>query len=234
MQLILQHLGFPADLINGLTGGQEPTPPETTVLGKLPAIKEKLINTLDSDDFSEPMVQEPPKDQDFQIIPKLHSHNKHPKIQWFQNDIMIKLVVQATDCEDYSFEVDTRNLCLIVKFADHFEVANIKFFGAIDPSKTSHELRGLNIVIRFLKLLKIDLQWPRLTEQKSKNQFITYNLGAIDIKEEIAEEPKTVIIKRESSESEDVDSEESDNDEDVFNPIADQFVDRDKLGDIKI
>lgn len=53
----------------------------------------------------------------------------------------------------------------------------INFFGCIDPEYTSHELRGLNIIVRLCK--SVPLPWPRLTKDTEKKRWLTYNYNFI-------------------------------------------------------
>lgn len=53
----------------------------------------------------------------------------------------------------------------------------LNLFGCIDVEFTSHEIRGLNIVVRLLKTF-YDLAWPRLLENSEKPRWLSYNLEA--------------------------------------------------------
>lgn len=59
--------------------------------------------SLDSDDDSD----------DETLPPALVSSNKHPKINWQQTDVMIRLTVHAVDCLDYTFEVNYETMAIV-------------------------------------------------------------------------------------------------------------------------
>ncbi len=60
---------------------------------------------------------------------------------------------------------------------EQFE-ALLNLFGCVDGEYTSHEIRGLNIVIRLVKTLN-GLTWPRLIRANEKTHFIQYNFEAV-------------------------------------------------------
>lgn len=54
----------------------------------------------------------------------------------------------------------------------------LHFFGAIDPEHTSHEIRGLNVVVRLVKTVP-DWPWPYLTSEHKKFNWLSYDYNAI-------------------------------------------------------
>lgn len=72
--------------------------------------------------------------------------------------------------------------------------------------------------------------WPRLTEKVVRNNFIKYNWAAINIAEEREIfEGSNAQSKETSDDSDDAASHISD--EDVNNPLSDDFIDKGKLSD---
>lgn len=61
-----------------------------------------------------------------------------------------------------------------IKDKERFEDI-LNLFGCVDVKFTSHEVRGLNIIIRLKKTLAT-LNWPRLVQSQDKNQFIKYKM----------------------------------------------------------
>lgn len=57
-----------------------------------------------------------------------------------------------------------------LKNSDRFENI-LNLFGCVDIKFTSHEIRGLNLVVRLKKTLA-GVRWPRLVQSTDKNQFI--------------------------------------------------------------
>ena len=100
--------------------------------------------------------------------------HKHPKIEWRQNDVMIYLLIAAVDCEDYSLVIDDSSLEVTIKYKSNLiEKAAMDFFSLIDSKLCSHEVRGLNIVLRLPKKFAKQ-EWPQLTESKEISKFLNY------------------------------------------------------------
>lgn len=55
----------------------------------------------------------------------------------------------------------------------------LNLFGCVDAKFTSHEVRGLNIIVRMNKTLA-GIHWPRLVQSPDKNQFIKYKMDQLD------------------------------------------------------
>lgn len=56
-------------------------------------------------------------------------------------------------------------------------VAVINFFGYVDFEKTSHQIRGLNVVVRLRK--ECPIMWPRLLLSAEKCNWLTNNVDAV-------------------------------------------------------
>lgn len=55
----------------------------------------------------------------------------------------------------------------------------LNLFGCVEVAYTSHEARGLNIIIRLLKALP-GLCWPQLVQSPDNNHFIKYEIDAME------------------------------------------------------
>lgn len=54
----------------------------------------------------------------------------------------------------------------------------LHFFGSIDAEHTSHEIRGLNVIVRLAKT-SVDWAWPQLTAENVKMHWLSYDYNAI-------------------------------------------------------
>lgn len=55
----------------------------------------------------------------------------------------------------------------------------LQFFGSIDAEYTSHDIRGLNVVVRLMKTV-VGWTWPQLTAEHVKCHWLSYNYNAIN------------------------------------------------------
>lgn len=107
--------------------------------------------------------------------------HKQPHIEWRQNSAIIYLLVTAIDCEDYGLRVNDASLEITIKYKENrTEKAIINFFNLIDSKLCSHEIRGLNIIVRLPKKA-LDCEWPRLTETRERSQFIKFSAEKISM-----------------------------------------------------
>lgn len=120
--------------------------------------------------------------------------HKHPHIEWRQNETMIYLLITAIDCEDYALRLDDISLEVTIKYKENFiEKAVIQFYSRIDLKLCSHEIRGLNLIVRMPKKV-LDCQWPRLTETRERSQFIKFS--AEKISTEIEEKQLETLLPK--------------------------------------
>lgn len=121
---------------------------------------------------------------------------KHSRIEWRQNEVMIYMLISATDCLDYGLTVNDSSMQITIKFSENrCEKTLIEFYTLIDPCLTSHELRGLNIVVRLAKKV-FQHDWPRLTVGKERSVFIKYSTEQISWKQEeqqVMTQSRTVV-----------------------------------------
>lgn len=62
---------------------------------------------------------------------------------------------------------------------DETNLLVLHFFGSIDPEYTSHEIRGLNVIVRLVKIVP-DWLWPHLTSEHKKFNWLSYDYSAIN------------------------------------------------------
>lgn len=112
---------------------------------------------------------------------KLNFIQKHPKIEWRQNDNLVYLLISAIDIENYGLEVTDTSMTVGIKYIDGgYERTSLPFYSSVDVEQVSHELRGLNIIVRLLKK-NLANEWPRLTASSERCWFIKYSTAKIPI-----------------------------------------------------
>jgi hypothetical protein len=97
---------------------------------------------------------------------------KHPTIEWRQNQLLVKLSIAATDCQDYALVISNSSLEVTIKFQDRIEKAVINFYSPIEAKLCSHELRGLSIVVRLPK--KFPDEWKQLADTRENIKFLKF------------------------------------------------------------
>lgn len=106
--------------------------------------------------------------------------SKHPKIEWHQNETIIYLRISAVDCKEYSLAISDSTLNVIIKYDGEVQEKTVlELYSRVNPKLVSHELRGLNIVVRLVKIPCVE--WPRLTETDDRSKFIKYNTENISV-----------------------------------------------------
>ncbi|CRL05500.1 CLUMA_CG017960, isoform A [Clunio marinus] len=111
---------------------------------------------------------------------RLYYIEKHPKIEYRQNKMMLQLIVTAVDSKDYSLEVTDSSFTIGIVYEGYKEFTSFRFYGIVKTEFTSHEKVGQTIAIRLLKA--IVGSWPRLTYHNEPNRFIRYNAEEITFK----------------------------------------------------
>uniref|UniRef100_A0A182QK13 RNA helicase n=1 Tax=Anopheles farauti TaxID=69004 RepID=A0A182QK13_9DIPT len=103
------------------------------------------------------------------ILPRLQSDYRFPQTVWQQDSFFVVLRVHAPDVTRYDLRVTVQSLLLqFVKEDDGQRcLLPLNLFGPIEPRHTVHEIRGLWIVVRLLKLVP-SLRWPTLQTHSSK------------------------------------------------------------------
>ncbi|KAG4068946.1 hypothetical protein HA402_005094 [Bradysia odoriphaga] len=146
---------------------------------------------------------------------RLESTAEMPYITWKQTESIVQLAISAPEVKDYSLKVGSRfvHFCFVSNGKRYENIVNL--FGCVDAKYTSHEVRGLNIVIRLMKTLAAE-QWLRLEKWPGRNQFIKCVDECYDSNEgSDTEDRKFFPLTSDLSSSDDDDDE----DEDVLNAI---------------
>lgn len=166
------------------------------------AVLAKLIEQMTfGDDSDEDVVNEPEMqktkaaDRSPQVeVPPVEASKlsfifKQPKIEWSQNDVMIRLQVSAIDCTDYALKISDSSIEVAIEYRDRMEKTIIVFYGSVNAKVSSHELCGLNIIVRLPKLIFYN-EWPRLTANIERSQFIRYNSADIcEVEKQVVRKP---------------------------------------------
>ena len=114
----------------------------------------------------------------------LHYICKHPKIEWRQSDVNVDLWISATDCNDYGLKITETSIEVTIKYPeDRQEKALVDLYRPVVPKICSHELRGLNIIVRLAKR-HINEEWPRLTESNEHSTNIKFRSDSFKVEEE--------------------------------------------------
>lgn len=114
-------------------------------------------------------------------VPFLKALHKRPQTTWYQNDCMIFLSVHAPDINNYFLEVTSKTLLFVATIQSEKFVLILNFLASVDCASVSHEIKGLNVVVRLKKTYFI--KWPRLLQQSTKYSWLKYNFNAFDTKE---------------------------------------------------
>lgn len=104
--------------------------------------------------------------------------HKQPKIEWSQNEVMIRLQISAVDYQDYGIKICESSIDIVIKYQDRLEKTSIELYGSVIAKLSFHELCGLSIIVRLPKFHP-HMDWPRLTANQERSQFISFNSGEI-------------------------------------------------------
>lgn len=110
--------------------------------------------------------------------PLLKPLYKRPLTTWYENDCMIFLSINAPDINDYLLEVTSKTILFVAEIQYEKCVLILNLLGSIDPKTVSHEIKGLNVVIRLKKI--VFQKWPRLLKDSTKYSWLKYNFNAFD------------------------------------------------------
>ncbi|XP_067639600.1 putative ATP-dependent RNA helicase TDRD12 isoform X2 [Eurosta solidaginis] len=113
--------------------------------------------------------------------PQLQAKHKRPQVCWYDTDCFIYLVISAPDISEYYLEVTEDTLIFYAEINEQSNALVLNFAGLIEPTLVSHEIRGLNVVVRLVK--GVFMKWPRLLKQTTRYPWLTFNLNAIDLSE---------------------------------------------------
>ncbi|XP_058456737.1 uncharacterized protein LOC131434110 [Malaya genurostris] len=99
--------------------------------------------------------------------PRLKCDYRSPKTIWRQDDYLVVIRIAAPENVVYDLAVDSDSLEVCYVHEDEKFLLSIVFFGAVIPELTIHEVRGLSIVVRVVKLVPT-LQWPSVMRHGDK------------------------------------------------------------------
>ncbi|KAI8126831.1 putative ATP-dependent RNA helicase BoYb [Lucilia cuprina] len=159
--------------------------------------------------------------------PPLTALHKRPLTTWYENDCMIFISIYAPDIKDYLLEVSAKNILFVAEIQTEKSVLNLNLLGSIEPQSVSHEIKGLNVVIRLKKI--VYEKWPRLLKETTKYSWLKYNFNAFDSIEMEYIMPQqrlhTILDNELNFEAQQIDNYNSDEDSErelyqTYNPIA--------------
>ncbi|KAL9914792.1 putative ATP-dependent RNA helicase TDRD12 [Glossina fuscipes] len=144
----------------------------------------KLINGIDK--LSEENEQEKkekltPSLQDKHRLPPLKVLHKRPRTTWHQNGYLIFLSIHVPDIKDYYLKVGKDQLHFAAEIHGEENILILNLLGAVAPKLVSHELLGLNVIVRLVKCVYIT--WPRLLKDPGKFGWLSYDYNFIDVRE---------------------------------------------------
>lgn len=149
--------------------------------------EEIIQNKVEDEIVPEEIIAQPKETTDGSVMSSLNYINKHPKLEWRQNDTVVYLIVSAIDCVTYGLKIDVSSVTIAIKYVDKFEKTTIQLYAFIDPMISSHERCGLNVIIRLVKM-NLYNKWPRLTDselpQDHHKQFIKPSVEKITAEKE--------------------------------------------------
>ncbi|XP_075157458.1 uncharacterized protein LOC142230710 [Haematobia irritans] len=114
-------------------------------------------------------------------MPALKALYKRPMTTWYETDCVIFISIHAPDITNYDLEVSQNTVYFSTKIQDDEYVLFLNLLGSVDPKYTSHEIKGLNVIVRLLK--RVFMPWPRLLEETTKYSWLKYNFNTFDSKE---------------------------------------------------
>ncbi|XP_073832020.1 uncharacterized protein [Musca autumnalis] len=109
--------------------------------------------------------------------PMLKALYKRPMTTWYETDCLIFISIYAPDILDYNLEVTQNTVFFNTTIQDEEYVVFLNLLGSIDPEKVSHEIKGLNVLIRLVK--NVYVTWPRLLQESTKYSWLKFNYNAI-------------------------------------------------------
>ncbi|XP_055532468.1 putative ATP-dependent RNA helicase SoYb [Wyeomyia smithii] len=99
------------------------------------------------------------KSESTPVYPRLKCDFRSPKTIWRQDESLIVIRISSPENVVYDLAVDTDSLQVCYFLEDEKYLLSIVFFAAVQPELTVHEVRGLSIVVRLVKLIP-SMHWP--------------------------------------------------------------------------
>lgn len=216
---IMDMMGFPGAKVVVKENGNIKYPLQKQKTKGISIDKPKEMKKVVVNEAKESSVESIETQQHFSKLPALSCSLKHPKIEWRQTNVLIYLKISAVDCKDYSLKINPESMSIILKYEETLESAIVYFFGCIDASLSSHELRGLNITVRLAKKIT-GKPWPRLSQHPEKNHAIKYCTEEINLFTEeklvYGTTTSTSMYRPPDSDYEDYSNDSSHDDDDEF------------------
>lgn len=117
-------------------------------------------------------------------IPVLKVLNRPLKTTWYETDWMLIFSIHAPDAQDYEIRVRHQILVFEAKMRDEYYAFVLHFLGNVCPDRTSHEVRGTNVIVRLVK--QSFGIWPRLLNDNNTNySWLMYDFNVMDFDERI-------------------------------------------------
>uniref|UniRef100_A0A1Q3EW10 RNA helicase n=1 Tax=Culex tarsalis TaxID=7177 RepID=A0A1Q3EW10_CULTA len=136
--------------------------PQAIVSSKLALLKQRRLRKKKSS--SNPMN-----------YPRLKCDFRSPKTIWRQDDALVVIRVSAPEYVKYDLTIDTDSVKLCYVHEGEKYLLSLVLFAAIRPEHAIHEVRGLSIMIRLVKLVQT-MQWPSLMRQGDKVPWLQQSL----------------------------------------------------------
>ncbi|KAM7346644.1 uncharacterized protein ACRADG_006487 isoform 2-T2 [Cochliomyia hominivorax] len=174
------------------------------------------------------------KDVTQSLPPPLKALHKRPQTTWYESDCMIFLSIYAPDIKNYLLEVTSKTILFVAEVQLETTVLKLNLLGSIDPQSVSHEIKGLNVVVRLKKI--VFEKWPRLLKEPTKYSWLKYNFNTFDANEMEYIMPQqrlhTILDTELNFEEQQIDNYNSDEDSErelyqTYNPINDNDDDYD-------
>ncbi|XP_061388957.1 uncharacterized protein LOC133324087 [Musca vetustissima] len=179
--------------------------------------KSSSISISSSNDDGSYIVTPPP------ILKALY---KRPMTTWYETDCLIIISIYAPDITEYNLEITQKSVFFNTIIQDEEYVVFLNLLGSIDPQQVSHEIKGLNVIIRLVK--NVFVTWPRLLQESTKYSWLKFNYNAIagsELEHIMPQQRLQAILENapnidESRIFDELDSDDSEKDRyQTFNPI---------------
>lgn len=162
--------------------------------------------------------------------PRLKCEFRSPKTIWRQDDALVVIRVSAPEYVKYDLTVDADSVKLCYVHEGEKYLLSVVLFAAIRPEHAIHEVRGLSIMIRLVKLVQT-LQWPSLMRQGDKVPWLQQSLEVPNSDEtdctEGFDRAQPTVPNLDMSDDSLSDEPDFSDQYDPFDPIVDEYFRRD-------
>jgi hypothetical protein len=95
----------------------------------------------------------------------------HPKIMWSQNDVSLKLYIQAFDAIEYALKITDSVVNVLIENGNgKFSCCKLSLQYSIVPRFLTHEIIGNMIVVKLIK--RKNIEWTQLTDDLKENNYL--------------------------------------------------------------